>query len=175
MSYKQLDTQGSVQESIRIPCHKQSWSWPKLWGDTSWCLYEICIQLIVCNPGACFSKVPKLFVWHNSLCIFKMKVFCVTKLSSYFNFYSLYNIWKDQLYKVSGSEFYEWLFGPVKFSGLLRNAHLDIYGGTAITKGKTPVPVCSPKLSPVGRGWYLDEWPSRYNTLCCTPWEVRLA
>ena len=23
---------------------------------------------------------------------------------------------------------------------------------TAITKGKTPVPVCSPKLSPVGRG-----------------------
>ena len=25
-------------------------------------------------------------------------------------------------------------------------------GGTAITKGKTPVPVCSPKLSPVGRG-----------------------
>ena len=27
---------------------------------------------------------------------------------------------------------------------------------TAITKGKTPVPVCSPKLSPVGRGSYLD-------------------
>ena len=25
-------------------------------------------------------------------------------------------------------------------------------GGTAITKGKTPVPVCSPELSPVGRG-----------------------
>ena len=23
---------------------------------------------------------------------------------------------------------------------------------TAITKGKTPVPVCSPKLNPVGRG-----------------------
>ena len=23
---------------------------------------------------------------------------------------------------------------------------------TAMTKGKTPVPVCSPKLSPVGRG-----------------------
>ena len=28
--------------------------------------------------------------------------------------------------------------------------------GTAITKGKTLVPVCSPKLSPVGRGGYLD-------------------
>ena len=26
------------------------------------------------------------------------------------------------------------------------------YRGTAITKGKTPVPVCSPKLSPVGQG-----------------------
>ena len=25
---------------------------------------------------------------------------------------------------MSGSEFYEWLFGPVKFSGLLRNARL---------------------------------------------------
>ena len=24
--------------------------------------------------------------------------------------------------------------------------------GTAITKGKTPIPVCSPKLNPVGRG-----------------------
>ena len=30
----------------------------------------------------------------------------------------------------------------------------------AITKGKTPVPVCSPKLSPVGQGWYMDGWPS---------------
>ena len=29
-----------------------------------------------------------------------------------------------------------------------------------ITNGKTPVPVCSPKLSPVGRGWYLEGWPS---------------
>ena len=29
-------------------------------------------------------------------------------------------------------------------------------GGTAIIKEKTPVPVCSPKLSPVGRGRYLD-------------------
>ena len=50
MSYKQLDAQGPVQESIRILCHKQ-WSWPKLWGHTSWCSYEICLQLIICNPG----------------------------------------------------------------------------------------------------------------------------
>ena len=27
-----------------------------------------------------------------------------------------------------------------------------VLGGTAITKGKTPVSVCSPELSPVGRG-----------------------
>ena len=27
-------------------------------------------------------------------------------------------------------------------------------------KGKTPVPLSSPKLNPVGRGWYLDGWPS---------------
>ena len=79
----------------------------------------------IIRPGACFSKVPKFFGWHNSLCIFKTKVFRVTKLRSYFNFYSLYNIWKDHLYKVSGSECYEWLFGPVKFSGLLGNARLE--------------------------------------------------
>ena len=74
------------------------------------------------RPGARFSKVPNLFGWHNSLCIFKTKVFRVSKLCSYFNVYSLYNPWKDQLYRISGSEFYEWLFGLVKFSGLLRNA-----------------------------------------------------
>ena len=46
-------------------------------------------------------------------------MFRVTKLRSYLNFYYLYNIQKDQLYRISGSEFFEWLFGPVKFSGLL--------------------------------------------------------
>ena len=73
------------------------------------------------KPGAFFSKVPKLFGWHSFLCIFKTKVFRVTELS-YFTFYSLYSTWKDQLYRISESEFKEWLFGPVKFSGLLRNA-----------------------------------------------------
>ena len=61
------------------------------------------------------------FGWHNSLCIFKTKASESTKLCSCFNFYSLYSIWKDQLYGISGSEFYEWLFGPEKFSGLSRN------------------------------------------------------
>ena len=42
---------------------------------------------------------------------------------------------------------------PTGFSGQLRDTHvLKHYRGTAITKGKTPVPVCSPKLSSVGRG-----------------------
>ena len=36
MSYKQLDAQGSVQESIRIPCHKQSWHfWVLVWNLNS--------------------------------------------------------------------------------------------------------------------------------------------
>ena len=36
------------------------------------------------------------FRWHNSLCISKTKASRDTKLCSYLNFYSLYNIWKDQ-------------------------------------------------------------------------------
>ena len=65
------------------------------------------------------------FGWHNSLCIFKTKPSRGTKRRSYFYFYSLYNIWKDQLYRISRSEFYEWLFGPEKFSGLSRNGPQD--------------------------------------------------
>ena len=49
------------------------------------------------GPGARFSKVPKLFGWHNSLCIFKTKVFRDMKLCSYFNLYSLYNIWNEKI------------------------------------------------------------------------------
>ena len=52
------------------------------------------------------------FGWHDSLCVFKTKASRGTKLRSYFNFYSLYNIWKDQLYRISGLEFDEWVFGP---------------------------------------------------------------
>ena len=64
------------------------------------------------RPGDSFSKVKKHFGWHYSLCIFKTKASRGTKLSSYFYFYSLYNVWKDQLYRINRSEFYEWLFGP---------------------------------------------------------------
>ena len=70
------------------------------------------------------SRKTRNFSGDIILCIFKTKVFRVTKLRSYFNFYSVYDIKKDQLYRISGSKFYEWLFGPVKFSGLLRSARL---------------------------------------------------
>jgi len=50
-------------------------------------------------------KVPNVFGWHNSLCIFKTKASRATKLWSYFNSYSLYyNIWKEQLYRMRGNE-----------------------------------------------------------------------
>ena len=61
---------------------------------------------------------------HNSLCIFKTKASRGTKLCRYFDFYSLYNIWKDQLNRISGSGFYEWLFGTENLSGLSRNGPL---------------------------------------------------
>ena len=44
------------------------------------------------GPGTRFSKDPKFSGWHNSPCNFKTNVFRVTKLRSYLNFYSLYNI-----------------------------------------------------------------------------------
>ena len=55
----------------------------------------------------------KFFGWHNSLCIFKTKVSWGTKLCTYFYFSSLYNIWKDQLYRISRPEFFDfWEMGP---------------------------------------------------------------
>ena len=45
------------------------------------------------------------FGWQNYLCIFKTKASRGTKLCSCFHFYFLYNIWKKQLYRISGSEF----------------------------------------------------------------------
>ena len=68
-----------------------------------------------------FETFRAYFGWHNSLCIFKTKASRGTKPWTYFNFYLLYNIWKDQLHRISESEFYQWLFGPEKFSGLSRN------------------------------------------------------
>ena len=75
-------------------------------------------------PGARPSKVPTLFGWHSSLCIFKAKASQSTKLCTYLNLYSLYNICKDQLYRINGWQFYEWLFGLEKSSGLSGNRAL---------------------------------------------------
>jgi len=57
--------------------------------------------------------------------MFKAKAPRGTKLCSYFNFYPLFSIRKDQLYRISGSQFYEWLFAPEKFLGLSRNGPLS--------------------------------------------------
>ena len=65
---------------------------------------------------------------HNSVCICTTKASRGTKLCSCFHFYSLYNKWKEQLYRITGSEFYEWLFGPEKISGLSRNRPLQRVG-----------------------------------------------
>ena len=79
------------------------------------------------RPGACFSKVPKLFGRISSdiiLFVSSKRRRLEALIGSYFYFNSLYNIGKDQLYRMSRSEFYEWLFGPEKFSGLSRNGLL---------------------------------------------------
>ena len=80
------------------------------------------------GPRGPFLESPETFRahfgWHNSLCIFKTKASRGTKLCSYFNFYLLYNIRTEQLYRVSRSEFHEWLFGPEILSGLSKNGPL---------------------------------------------------
>ena len=84
--------------------------------------YKIPKRRAISTPEACFSKVPDVFNgrfpdvfrtfsgrfrtylrWHNFLCVFKMKASRATKHCSYFYFYSIYNIWKDQLYRISRS------------------------------------------------------------------------
>jgi len=56
-----------------------------------------------------------------------------TNLCSCNNLYSLYNIWKDQLRRISGSECYECLFGPETFSGLLGNKPELVFASKQIT------------------------------------------
>jgi len=81
---------------------------------------------VPCRTGARFSKAPKLFGRNsgdNSLSIFKAKVSRGTKLCSHFIFIP-FTIWKEKLYRLSGSQFHEWLFGLDIFSGLSRNRFL---------------------------------------------------
>ena len=74
------------------------------------------------------------FGWHNSPCIFKGKASWGMQLCIYFNLYSHYNIWKDQLHRISQAEFYRWLFGFKKFSGLWRSGPQASMLATSQTK-----------------------------------------
>jgi len=61
----------------------------------------------------------------KSLCIFNEKTFQSLKLVGYFAIPYIWNIIKEQLFTASASYFQELLFGPVKLTGLSRNAPLD--------------------------------------------------
>ena len=81
-------------------------------------------------PGNYFSKVLKLFghiLGDIILCVFKTKASRGMKLYSYFYFYSVLQHMKDKRYRINRSEFYEWLFGPKKFSGLSRNGPWGLF------------------------------------------------
>ena len=82
------------------------------------------IRLIASHSGVCLSKVPKLFGHISGDIILFVSSKRRRLEARNFYCYSLCNILKDQLYRISRSEFYEWLFGPEKFSGLSRNGPL---------------------------------------------------
>ena len=77
------------------------------------------------TPGACFSKVPKLFGRiSGDIILFvssKRRRLEVRNFAVIFIYIPFTTYEKTQLYRVSRSEFYEWLFCPEKFSGLSRN------------------------------------------------------
>ena len=94
------------------------------------------------GPGAVTLKSRNFlahFRWHKSLWIFKTKASRGTKLCIYFNFDSLNNTWKNQLYRISGSEYYKWLSGLERFSGISRNGPLllesEQYGHVQLVLG----------------------------------------
>ena len=85
--------------------------------------------MIPTNSGARFSKVPKFFgqISGDIILLVSSKQWRLEAQD-----YSLYKIWKDQLHRISESEFYKWLFGPVKFSGFSRNVPQDWFLETHI-------------------------------------------
>ena len=117
-------------------------------------------------PRGLFLKSPETFRayfgWHNSICIFKTKASRGTKLCSYFCFYSLYNIWKDQLYRISRSHFYEWLFGPAKFSGLLRNRAQSTTNKVVTKMASASPPSLAKSTSTVGVAFACLIFPAFY-------------
>ena len=99
---------------------------------------EISVYLITCNPGACFSKVPKLFGPISGatiafIYIFATPRFYAIKLRNPLGFSYSKNMLKDQIFKTNELPFDIWLLGPEKFSGLSRNRPLDIFVQTMIS------------------------------------------
>ena len=66
------------------------------------------------------------FGCHYFLRILKTKTFSCLKLCNEFALSYLEILVKDKLFRISGSQFLEWLFGPEKFTGLSRNGPLDL-------------------------------------------------
>ena len=91
------------------------------------------------GTGACFSKVPRFFgrISGDIILFISSKLRCLEarNFAVIFIFIPFTTIiWKDQLYRISWSEFYEWFFWPEKFSGLSRNRPLvpqNVGGGLA--------------------------------------------
>ena len=104
-------------------------------SSTAWSalLFLICIVKNLLRIGGLFLEGPETFRayfgWHNSdlFVSSKPKRLEARNFAFYFYFSSLYNIWKDQLCRISRTYFYEWLFGPEKFSGLSRNGPQILY------------------------------------------------
>ena len=110
--------------------------WLKSWQFDRWSWFSRKVKFLrIRGP---FLESPATFRahfgWHNSLCIGKTKTFRGTKFCSYFNFYYLYNIWKDQLYWISRPEFYERLFG----SENVRDFQETVPSTITEKKSKTP-------------------------------------
>mgnify|MGYP000724819113 CR=1 FL=1 len=104
-----LNVKGYLRMNIHCPLYKRIFE-PKL------------------SSGACFSKVPKLLGLISGDIIpfvsaqrrrFEARNFAV------FIFIPFTTYEKDQLYRISRLEFYEWLFGPEKLSGLSSNGPLS--------------------------------------------------
>ena len=79
------------------------------------CLLFVCLRRL--KFWARFSKVPRLFGRISGdiiLFVSSKRRRLEARNFSYFNFYSLYNISTDQLYRLSRSEFHEWLFGTLE-------------------------------------------------------------
>ena len=84
-----------------------------------------------------FLKSPEsfraYFGCHNSLYIFATPTFQAIKLRNPLSFSYIKNMLKDQLFKIGRLQLDDWLFGPEKFSGLLRNRPLARVARSMVT------------------------------------------